>query len=76
MKTNLFSRITLAGLLLSAAVASNAAMAQGTDRPVEKPAVHHVAQHRHAHHSLHKTAHKAKHHKKVHHKHHKAQSHQ
>ena len=66
MKTNLFSRITLAGLLLSAAVASNAAMAQGADRPVAQPVVHHVTAHRHA---LHKTAHHVKHHKK-HHRHH------
>jgi hypothetical protein len=64
MKTNLFTRITLAGVLLSAAVASGAAMAQGTEAPVAKPATHQVVQHRHAHKALHKTAHKVKHHKK------------
>lgn len=74
MKTNLFSRITLAGLLLSAAVASGTAMAEGIPARVnDKPAVQHVMQHRHAHHALHKTAHKVKHHKKVHHKTHAKQ---
>jgi len=65
MKTNLFSRITLAGLLLSAAVASNAALAQGTEAPVAKPVTtHQVAPKQHAHKALHKTSHKVKHHKK------------
>jgi hypothetical protein len=67
MKTNLFSHLTLAGLLLSAAVASGAAMAQApAGRINDKPAVQHVVQHRHAQHKLHHV----KHHRKVHHKHH------
>jgi hypothetical protein len=64
MKTTLFSRITLTGLLLSAAVASNAAMAQGTAAPAAKPVAHQAVQHK-THKALHKTAHKAKHHKKA-----------
>ena len=65
MKTSILSRLTLAGLLLSAAAVSGTALAQG---PVREP-THAVQQHRaHAHKVVHHKAHHKAHHK-VHHKH-------
>lgn len=69
MKTTFLSRITLAGLLLSAAVASGTALAQGPAPVQSAPAAHHVV-HRHGH------AHHVKHHHKAHHKMHKGHKHQ
>lgn len=64
MKTKLISRLTLAGLLLSAAALSGTALA---DRPGDGDHATRIEQQHRVHHSLHKVAH---HRHRHHHRHH------